>query len=510
MAIIEPPPQTVSAEDDEPDALHRRITRRDVLRAAGGAVVLGGAGLGVYRELAASPHLIPAPMAPVHAFRSRPDLRPATTTVVGRSAIPGYLFIGPGTAEGSQAGPLIVGADGQPVWYAPAPPKHWLTNFRVQRYRGQPVLTWWEGVVAGGYGEGEGVIADTSYREITRVRAVHGHRMDLHELQLTDAGTALFTCHPRIVDVDLSPIGGPSSSRTLESIFQEVDIATGRLLLEWRSLDHVPVSDSLRQPSATFDYFHINSIDVMIDGNLLISARDTWAAYKLDRRRGEVIWRLGGKGSQFEMDRGSRFAWQHDARQIDARTMTIFDDGFDGVVRTERRSRGLALDIDVPGRRVRLAHAYRHQPGLSTPAMGNAQRLGDGHMVLGWGDQPFVTEFNAHGDQVADLRMSNGQHSYRGFRLPWSGSPTEAPALAATREPPRGRSVLYASWNGATALTRWRIYAGARASDLRPIGTARRRGFETRIELGAGEGYAAVAAVDASGDELRRSATIRL
>src|SRR5215210_1358962 len=80
-------------------------------------------------------------------------------------------------------------------------------------------------------------------------------------------------------------------------------------------------------PRKHFDYFHINSIDVDHDDNLLISARETSTIYKVDRKTGEVVWRLGGKKSDFEIGPGTRFAYQHDARRQRDGTITIFDNG---------------------------------------------------------------------------------------------------------------------------------------------------------------------------------------
>src|SRR5581483_5371910 len=114
---------------------------------------------------------------------------------------------------------------------------------------------------------------------------------------------------------------------------------TGRLVMEWRSLDHVPVSESSRHMGDPYDYFHINSIDVAPDGDLLISARHTSTVYKLARRTGEVIWRLGGKRGDFDVAPDARFAWQHHVRQADARTFTVFDNGYDGMTRSHDESR---------------------------------------------------------------------------------------------------------------------------------------------------------------------------
>jgi hypothetical protein len=131
-------------------------------------------------------------------------------------------------------------------------------------YRGKPVLTWWQGTQIGGLGEG--VIVDSSYREIARVRAGNGHTLDPHELLLTAEGTALITCSPSNVSADLSSIGGSKNGRVAESVIQEVDVQTGRVLLEWRSLDHVSVSESYMQPGGIYDFMHANSIDVAPDG----------------------------------------------------------------------------------------------------------------------------------------------------------------------------------------------------------------------------------------------------
>src|SRR5207253_4660365 len=137
----------------------------------------------------------------------------------------------------AQAGPLLLDDEGQTVWFRPVPREMWLTNFRRSQYRGQPVLTWWEGrMTREGYGRGEGVIVDSSYREVARVRAGNGREMDAHEFHLTPQGTALFVCYPDSLAADLSSLGGPSDATIQQSVVQEVDGRSCRVILEWRSL----------------------------------------------------------------------------------------------------------------------------------------------------------------------------------------------------------------------------------------------------------------------------------
>jgi hypothetical protein len=518
MTDLLPPPAPPPPPPSPPRSRGARISRRRLLGAGiGGAVALAAGGLGIDRWVTggAGPgeDALP-PNGTPQRFVSRPDLEPTVTRLqVSGPVAPGLWFVGPGRSAPVDGGPMIVDAHGDLVWFRPLPLHVWATNLRPAVLHGRPVLIWWEGRLNdAGYGVGEAVIADTSYRELHRVRAARGRHVDLHEFQLTDAGTALFTCTPTLRVTDLSALGGPSSAQVLESIFQEVDVPSGRLIREWRSLDHVPVTDTYRTEFAPLDYLHVNSIDVLADGDLLVSARNTWCCYKLDRASGRIVWRIGGRASDFAMGAGAQYAWQHDARWVGAGRMTVFDDGFDGRTRSHRRSRGLVLDVDLAGRRVSVARADTSPAGLLSSGMGNAQLLPDGHLLVGFGDDPYSTEFDADGRVVANLQMPHGQHSYRSFRAPWSGRPAEPPAVAVRRGGSgAAEATMYVSWNGATDVAAWRVLAAARRGDpLRPVARAARTGFETAVGLGRGSGVAVAVAVDAAGRELGRSAPVRV
>lgn len=504
------------SRDAEQDA--QRVSRRAFLRGAGGMAALAalGGGTAALDLLEDAPALHPAVRRPTGAarhFRSRPDLRPAAVTVEAAARVaPGYLFVGLGAQGRTQPGPMILDNHGQPVWFRPLPGYLWEANFRPWTLHGQPVLAWWQGTVVlpVGYGKGEAVVVDRRYRELTRIRPAGGLSMDVHELQLTDAGTALFFTYPRVVEQDLRALGGPRRGRVLESVLQEVDVRTGRLLLQWRSLDHIPVDESYRAPADPFDYVHLNSIEIAPDGHLLLSGRHTFAVYKIHRRTGRVIWRLGGRRSDFALARGARFSWQHDARAPGTGTITLFDDGSDGRTRTEAASRGLVLEVDERRRQARVRREYRHPRPISSDAMGSVQTLPGGHVLVGWGSQPFCTEFDAEGGLIADVRLPRGQQSYRAYRLPWSGRPQPAPDLAVADAGSGGHRALYASWNGATAVRYWRLHAGPSTGALAPVALVRRRGFETALPLGGASGYVAVAALDRAGRQLAISAPVRV
>jgi len=74
------------------------------------------------------------------------------------------------------------------------------------------------------------------------------------------------------------------------------------VIFEWNSLDHVPLTESMSKPANApgpsarpYDYFHINSIDVAWDGDLLVSSRDASAVYKVGRRDGQANGASAGR-----------------------------------------------------------------------------------------------------------------------------------------------------------------------------------------------------------------------
>ncbi len=444
----------------------------------------------------------------VWAFRSRPDLGPAAAEVTRRAygTAPGYIFVAMKEGVGMH-GPMIIDDRGQLVWYS----KHTSArDFKLQHYRGRPVLTWWEGRVVAGHGVGDYVIYDDSYSEIARVRAGNGYRGDLHEFLITPEDTALLTAY-EAVPADLSTVGGREHGAAWDGIAQEVDIETGEVLFEWHSLEHVGVEESYvgppPDPAYPHDYFHINSIDVDHDGNLLVSARNTSTVYKIDRKTGEVLWRLGGRKSDFEMGYGTRTAFQHDARRREDGTITIFDNGAHPQV--HQQSRGITVELDEKEMIATLLHEYASPEKIVATSQGDAQLLPNGNVFVGWGAAPFVSEFSHDGELLLNASFPPEAESYRAFRFPWSGHPTDAPAVAVEQRPD-DKIALYASWNGATEVASWEILAGPAPNRLKPVGSVPRDGFETAMLAQSTGPYVAVRAKDHSGKPLATSEPVRL
>ncbi|HEX6763325.1 MAG TPA: arylsulfotransferase family protein [Gaiellaceae bacterium] len=463
-------------------------------RAVGAGVVVGLAGgYGAFRLSEASA------ASDVRSFVSRPDLRPPRLTVLHAdpSVGDGLLFLAPSEGPG-QRGVMIVDNTGEPVWFQPTPAP--AMNFRVAVYRGEPVLTWWQGDTAHGLGTGTHVIVDRSYRRVAHFPAGGGRPSDLHELLLTPQSTALVTSYAG-ADADLSALGGKTKDRALGGIVQELELPSGKVLFEWNSLDHVAIDESYATFKSPYDYFHVNSIDIAPDGDLIVSARNTWAVYKLDRRSGRVVWRLGGKRSDFAMGPGSRFAWQHDARSNEGgRTLSLFDDGAGPQV--EPQSRAIVLALDTKRMRATLQRAYTHHPSLLAVALGSMQILSNRNVLVGWGTEPYISEYGPAGTLHFDAKLPKGGQNYRVLRQPWIGRPVESPKLAVVN------GSGYASWSGATEVAVWRLRTGPAADRLTTESTTARNGFETRLSLPGGAVHANVSALDHRGRVLGTSAVV--
>ena len=520
-------PSSEPASGDNPNLVARRaISRRALLRDLGiGAVVLGAGGIVGYEWPHATPNAPgkPAPLEPSGelVFRSRPDLIPprCQMTVPATDTSPGLILLTPslipivprtknsGVALGlGQQGALLLDSDNHVVWFLPT--DNVATNLQVQQYKGKPVLTYWTGPIVAGTGYGEDIILDTNYRQVAVVKGGNGVKPDLHDFTLTPDGTALVTAYAT-TSADLSSLGGAKKAQVLDSVVQEIDVASGKILHQWHSLDHIPLSESQSKPAkgAAFDYFHVNSVSLDGPDHLLISSRNTWAIYRVDRSSGEVEWQLGGKSSDYKLGPGVEFYWQHDSRRQPDGTITLFDDG--ATPAEEGESRGLVLRLDDAAKTVSLVKQYTHPAHVLTDFEGSVQSLPDGHVFIDWGGIPYFSEFEADGTLIFDGRFPTNVQSYRAFRAPWTGRPTEAPAVATSTDS-YGNVIVYVSWNGSTETASWQVLMGASSGSMHAVASVPKDSFETAVTVQKEGKRLAVAALDANGKELARSETVAI
>jgi EmrB/QacA subfamily drug resistance transporter len=423
-----------------------------------------------------------------------PQIRIAKTSPISQLA-PGYIF----TANFldlneppivGQSGPLILDRSLQPVWFQPVPEKVVAANLSLQTYQGKPALAWWQGKVTntGATESGEYVVVDQHYRTIARLKAKDGWVLTLHELVIE--GSHAWVTANKNVPRDLSKYGGAYNGALIDSAVQEYDLKTGRLERNWDALDHIPLSQSqatLPTNGFPWDAYHINSIQLIGNGAFLVSMRDTWAAYLVDIASGKIRWTLGGRSSSFKFGPGAGFEWQHDVRLQGDSTVTVFDDhccqltGGGTSVDPTGPSRGLVLSLDQQARRATLAAQYGNKGGFRSEYMGDTQPQPNGNVFVGWGSEPYFSEYDRSGKLLFEGQLPGPDLSYRATLQQWVGLPLSRPAGAARAG--GGRTTVYASWNGATELASWRVLGGSGSGPLTPVASHARSGFETAIDV---------------------------
>ena len=447
-----------------------------------------------------------------------PKLQADVTTAAGQLA-PGYIMVAnfydlTTTPMVGQSGPLILDNNLQPVWFRPVPKDVVASNLTAQSYRGQPVLTWWQGVISdtGATQSGEDVIVDQHYQTVATLKGQDGWVITLHELVIA-GGDAWVTAN-KDVPMNLSKYGGPADGVLDDSAVQEYDIATGKLLYSWDAYDHIPLTASKTQPPPNgfpWDAYHVNSIDVLGGSSFLVSMRNTWAAYLVDTKTGATEWQLGGKGSTFQLPTDASFEWQHDVQLHPGSILTMFDDdccqitGAGTYLAPAGPSRALELKLNMATHTATLVAQYTHGNGFSAAYMGDTQLLPNGNVFVGWGSQPYFSEYSSSGKLLMDASFPSPDLSYRATVDNWVGLPASPPQGAA--KPGAGATDVYASWNGATELSSWRVLAGTSQHDLSVVAVAPRSGFETRITVKGHFPVYEVQAVDAKGHVIGTSSS---
>ena len=455
----------------------------------------------------------PATPADAESFATMPGVKAPvmTVTTADRDPSAGDIFVTNGPGPG-QYGPLIYTPQGRLVWFQRLTGETTAEDLSVQSWRGQRVLTWWKGrVLSLGFGQGEDLVMNSHYQVIARVQAGNGLKADLHEFRLAPDDVAYITAYNPML-CDLRPAGGKIDGTITDAAVQAVDMRTGLVRWEWHSLDHVTAAESeVEVPSgkAPWDYFHLNSIDPQANGNLLLSARSTWAGYDVEAPAGKIRWRLGGNHSSFKMGRGTEMAWQHDGRMRPDGSLTFFDDGSNPPI--HKQSRGLVIAIDERARTARLVQSYVHpDPPMLAASQGNMQTLADGGVLIGYGGVPQISQFAAGGALVFDAHQPYDMSFYRAYRFPWSAVPSAPPAILASANDTEEETIVHASWNGATGVASWRVLAGESPQTLKVRATIPVSGFESAVTVPHKYKYAAVQALDRAGRTLGTSAKSRV
>jgi EmrB/QacA subfamily drug resistance transporter len=450
-----------------------------------------------------------------YSYVTAPSLHPPKIAIVKNSPesqlAPGYIFtanffdLNEPPIQG-QSGPLILDRRLQPVWFQPVREKLVASNLSLQTYEGKPALAWWQGVVTntGATESGEDVVVNQHYQTVARLKATGGWVITLHEF-LIDGENAWVTANKNIPK-DLSKYGGAYNGALIDSAVQEYNLKTGKLVRSWDALDHIPLSQSrasLPTNGFPWDAYHVNSIQLTGEGKFLVSMRDTWAAYLVDISTGKIEWTLGGRNSSFKLGKDAGFEWQHDVRLQPNSTVSLYDDhccqltGGGTYVEPTAPSRALVLKLDQQAHEATLAAQYGRDGGFTSDYMGDTRQQANGNVFVGFGSEPYFAEYSRSGKVLFEAQLPGPDLAYRATVEKWVGLPL-TPPLGAARESD-GKTTVYASWNGATKLSSWRVLGGSDVSHLTAVASAPKAGFETEIAMPRSYAAYELQALDAGG-----------
>ncbi len=354
---------------------------------------------------------------------------------------------------------------------------------------------------------GEDVVVDQHYRTVARLKASNGWVLTLHEF-LIDGEHAWVTANKNI-PMNLSKFGGAYNGALIDSAVQEYDLRSGQAALQ---LGRARAHPARRLTGVAADQrvsvgrLPRQLVDLSVAGKFLVSMRDTWAAYLVDIATGRIDWTLGGKKSSFKLGPRAGFEWQHDVKLAPGSTVSLYDDhccqltGGGTYVNPTGPSRALVLKLDERAHTAKLAAQYSRGNDFDAAYMGDAQPLHNGNVLVGWGSEPYVSEYSRSGRLLFEAELPGPNLTYRATLEPWVGRPL-TPPLGAARKAPSGAEV-YASWNGATEVAAWQVLGVSSGAPMRVLARGVKSGFETALAVPAGYSRFEVRALDARGRAL--------
>ncbi|KAE9394874.1 hypothetical protein BT96DRAFT_168777 [Gymnopus androsaceus JB14] len=401
---------------------------------------------------------------------------------------PGLVFIAPRGTNVNSQGALIYEKTGDLIWDGTQYGQ--TATFRVSTYKNEPVILLWTGeITASGTGSGYDLILNNQYEIIANFTAnLNGSLADFHDVVITENNTALITAYQaKTWDLSLYNI---SDGWLLDSAFQEIDPETGDALFTWIASDWVDVNSCYAAPGTTgtaannaWDFFHINAVNKDNFGNYLISSRHCHTLFYIGPD-GNIIWTIGGKNSSIFQGDNTIFSWQHDARWASNQTqISLFDNEGTSWELDSTNSRGLLLDFDATNNSVSLANQWIPYNISVTESQGNVHTLDSGNTLIGWGQNPWFSEYDANGQFLYVVEFGVGDvQSYRAYHFNWTATPNTLPSVFVDAN---SSTTVYTSWNGATEVATWQLSGSTAGSPQLaiPLSNTSRGGFETAISV---------------------------
>ncbi|MEG0074347.1 MAG: arylsulfotransferase family protein [Eubacterium sp.] len=288
-----------------------------------------------------------------------------------------------------------------------------------------------------GYLPGTRVILDEKYKEVRRDGArvsllnkdeknhdkkVMGDPIDGNGFILLDDHHSISQAYKlesvNNIPAELKP--DPLGSKVAAAVIQEVK--DNQVVFEWKSTDHPELyvlsekgNDFANSTTKVQDYLHIN--DMILDpsdDNLIVSFKNANTILKIDRKTGEIMWVLSGKGDQFGMSDAQKFSAQSDISLAEDGTLIVFDNG-----NATGKTRVVKLKLDEANKKLKEYKEFS-MPGHVTTNFGSAEKVDPEKDIytIGWGinndNLAALTEMNfTDNKKMLDVVFPNGEKTMR-------------------------------------------------------------------------------------------------
>lgn len=277
------------------------------------------------------------------------------------------------------------------TWQMPYPPRYgYLTDRGTLFYNGK-ISEDSERFISGQpYKNGSALEVDWSGRVLWEVRHADHH----HDGIRLRNGNVLLLCLAQLPP-DLVPKvrGGVPGSEHNGEIYGDylVEMTTGgQVVWEWQSWEHLdPETDCITAMQDPRDYWtHGNGLAELPNGNIVVSFRNISTAIIIDRKTGDIIWKLGAPP----------LCGQHAPTPLPNGNLLIFDNGPHRLDHTLPFSR--VIEVEATTKKIVWKYQERREIDFFSPRISNAQRLANGNTLICEGDFGRIFEVTADSELV--------------------------------------------------------------------------------------------------------------
>lgn len=269
------------------------------------------------------------------------------------------------------------------------------------------------------------VIADENLEEIKRVSLLASgdittarkEGIDVHDFILLseDHYLTMSYYHKTVSNIPDSIITD-TGSQVVAPVIQEVQ--NGAVIWQWDGTQFPELyaasveSNNFADKTTPQDYMHMNAMIIdPRDNNLICSFRNTNQILKISRQTGAILWRLGGKNSDFPLSADQEFLRQHQPTLTDNnQTLLLVDNGH---ITDRPFTRILEFKLDESAKQVTGFSAYSI-PAAFSQYMGSVQKKDNRYFICG-GSTGYIMEIDfVTGKQV--LALNSWKASYRAYK----------------------------------------------------------------------------------------------